>query len=84
MVLIALAMIVFYTLIGASKAGPTSAMVYFRNFTSPLFAVLVGLDLGRTWGFKTVGTTFIFSVGTVNRFEHRRISLPARLLCLGE
>jgi hypothetical protein len=62
LVLAALAMTVLYSLLGASKAGPTSAMVYFRNFTAPLFAVLIGLDLGRTWGFKTVATAFIFSV----------------------
>jgi hypothetical protein len=62
LVLATLAMTVLYSLIGAGKAGPTSAMVYFRNFTAPLFAVLVGLDLGRNWGFKTVASAFIFSV----------------------
>ena len=62
LVLAALAMTVLYSLLGASKAGPTSAMVYFRNFTSPLLAVLVGLDLGRTWSFRTVATAFISSV----------------------
>ena len=62
LVLAALAMTVLYSLIGAGKAGPTSAMVYFRNFTAPMFAVLVGLDLGRSWGFKTVASAFIFSV----------------------
>jgi hypothetical protein len=62
LVLAALAMTALYSLIGAGKAGPTSALVYFRNFTSPLFAILVGLDLGRTWGFKTIASTFIFSV----------------------
>ena len=62
LVLLALAMTTVYTAIGAAKAGPTSALVYFRTFTSPLFAVIVGLDLGRAWGFKTIATAFIFSV----------------------
>ncbi len=54
-VLIALAATSFYTLIGAAKEGLTSAMVYFREFTSPAFAVLVGLDVGRRWGYRAVG-----------------------------
>lgn len=54
-VLVALAATAFYTLIGAAKEGLTSAMVYFREFTSPAFAVLVGLDVGRRWGYRTVG-----------------------------
>ncbi|HJS83962.1 MAG TPA: hypothetical protein VJ779_00700 [Acetobacteraceae bacterium] len=54
-VLIALAATAFYTLIGAAKEGLTSAMVYFREFTSPAFAILVGLDVGRRWGYRTVG-----------------------------
>jgi hypothetical protein len=62
LVLLALAMATVYTAIVTAKAGPTSAITYFRAFTSPLFAVLVGLDLGRTWGFKTIATAFIFSV----------------------
>jgi hypothetical protein len=61
LVLAALAMLAFYTLFGATKAGMTSALVYFRNFASPLFAILVGLDIGRTWGFKTVGVAFLLS-----------------------
>jgi hypothetical protein len=61
-VLAALVMTVFYSLLGAVKAGPTSAAIYFRNFTSPLFAVLVGLDLGRIWGYRTIGPVFMYSV----------------------
>jgi hypothetical protein len=59
--LAAMGMVTFYSLIGASKAGPTSALIYFREFGALLLAILVGLDLGRVWGFKTVGLAFIFS-----------------------
>jgi hypothetical protein len=60
-VLIALGAAAFYTLIGAAKEGPTSALVYFREFTSPAFAVLVGLDVGRKWGYRTVGLCLLVS-----------------------
>ncbi len=60
-VLIALAAAALYTLIGAAKEGPTSALVYFREFTSPAFAVLVGLDVGRKWGYRTIGLCLLVS-----------------------
>lgn len=62
LVLAALAMVVLYSMWGAAKAGPTSAAIYFRTYSTSLFAVLVGLDLGRVWGFRTLGSAFLFSV----------------------
>lgn len=56
LVLAALGVTGIYTALGASAAGTTSALIYFRAFTSPLFAVFVGLNLGRSWSFKTIGS----------------------------
>ena len=62
LILAALAMLVLYSVIGTAKAGPTSAAIYFRFFATSLFAALVGLDLGRAWGLRTLGSAFIFSM----------------------
>lgn len=59
--LVALSLAFIYTVIGMVRSTPQSAMVYFREFTSPLLAVFVGLDVGRTWGYKTVATCFVTS-----------------------
>ncbi len=59
--LLALALAVIYLGIGAARSGPTSALIYFRQYTGPLLAALVGLDVGRVWGFRTVGMGFVYS-----------------------
>ena len=55
-----------YAAVGAVRAGPTSAAVYFREFIGPTCAVVVGLDVGRIWGFRTVTigllTSVVFSI----------------------
>jgi hypothetical protein len=55
-----------YAALGAVRAGPTSAAVYFREFVGPTCAVVVGLDVGRIWGFRTVTigllTSVVFSI----------------------
>jgi hypothetical protein len=60
-ILIALIVMALYTLVGVAKEGLTSALVYFREFTSPAFAVLIGLDVGRKWGYRSVGLCFLVS-----------------------
>ncbi len=59
--LVAFGILILYTGIGAIKAGPTSAIVYFREFASPLLAGIVGIELGRVWGFRTVGVCLLYS-----------------------
>jgi hypothetical protein len=77
LVLLALAMAALYSIVGAAKAGPTSALVYFRNFMAPLLGVFVGLDIGRTWGFKTLGTVFLLSIGLAILIGIVEYTIPA-------
>jgi hypothetical protein len=56
----ALAMVVAYSVLGMTKAGLTSAAIYFREFSSPLLALLIGLDLGRTYHIRTVGLGYLY------------------------
>jgi hypothetical protein len=51
-----------YAVLGTLRAGPTSAAVYFREFIGPACAVVVGLDVGRAWGFRTVAIGLLISV----------------------
>jgi hypothetical protein len=39
----------------------TSALVYLREFSAPLLAVVIGIDVGRTWSFRTIGLCFLSS-----------------------
>lgn len=58
---IAVGVALAYTAYGAVVAAPTSAVVGFRNATAILFAVVIGLDIGDTWGYRTVATCFLAS-----------------------
>ncbi len=60
-VCIAIAVALAYTAYGALTAAPTAAVVGFRNATVILFAVIIGLDIGDTWGYRTVATCFLAS-----------------------
>ncbi len=44
--LIAIGVALAYTALGAVTAGPTAAVVGFRNATAILFAIIIGLDIG--------------------------------------
>jgi hypothetical protein len=59
--LTAMVALILYTALGAIKAGPTSAMVYFREFASPLLGGIVGIEIGRVWPFRSVGLSFMYS-----------------------
>lgn len=61
-VMLAIVVAVAYTLFGSMKAGFVSASTYFRNTTAMLFAVIVGLDLGRIYGYRTIAMAFLVSV----------------------
>lgn len=50
-----------YAFYGMTKAGLGPAAVYFREATSLVFAVLIGLDVGRVWGYRTIGHAFVIS-----------------------
>jgi hypothetical protein len=58
-VCVVVAVMVAYTVLGAVQSGPTSAIISFRNAASGLLALLVGLDVGRRWGYRTIGTGFL-------------------------
>jgi len=50
-----------YAAFGTMRSGPTSAAIYFREFIGPVCAVVVGLDVGRAWGFRTAATGLLIS-----------------------
>jgi len=62
--IIALAVIVAYACYGVVRSSPTSAVIYFRSDAAMLLALIVGLDVGRNWCYRTVGIIFISSFGT--------------------
>jgi hypothetical protein len=61
-VLVSLVIIAAYTVLGALASTPASAIVYFRNTSVALFALLIGLDIGRTYGYRTVAASMMISV----------------------
>lgn len=60
-VCIAVIVALAYTAYGAVAAGPTPAVVGFRNATAILFAMIIGLDIGDRWSYRTVATCFLAS-----------------------
>lgn len=60
-VAIAIVVALLYLALGAATAGPTPAVVSFRNATAMLFAVIIGLDIGDRWGYRTIATCFVAS-----------------------
>jgi hypothetical protein len=61
-IIVAVAAAIFYAALGSLRAGPTSAAVYFREFIGPACGVVVGLDVGRAWGFRTIAIGLLTSV----------------------
>lgn len=58
----AIGVALLYTALGVAKGEATSAAVYFRATTAMLLALVVGLDVGRVWGYRTVTTGFLVSL----------------------
>ena len=58
----ALAVALAYTVLGTASAGATAAAVGFRNATSMLLAIVIGLEAGDRWGYRTVATTIALSM----------------------
>ena len=61
-VVVAVIAATIYWGVGAMKEGVTSATIYFRDDTALVFGVLVGLDVGRIYGYRTVALGFLVSV----------------------
>ncbi len=57
-----LAVVVLYTAYGVHGSSVPSALAYFRNTSAMLLMLLVGLDLGRSWGYRTLASIFMISV----------------------
>ena len=51
-----------YAMLGAVVAGPTPAAVGFRNATALLLAILIGLEIGRQWRYRTVAACLAVSM----------------------
>jgi hypothetical protein len=65
-----------YAALGAVRAGPTSAAVYFREFIGPACAVVVGLDVGRIWGFRTVAIGLLTSTALSVLVALTEVTIP--------
>lgn len=61
LVLLAIGVAMAYAALGAVVAGPIPAVLGFRNATALLFAIILGLDIGSRWGYRTVATCFLVS-----------------------
>ena len=66
-----------YALIGLAKVGGSSAAVYFREATSLVLAVPIGLDVGRIWGYRTVAIGFLASAALSVAVSAVEIATPA-------
>ena len=73
---IAMFLAIGYGGLGTLKEGPTSAAIYFREFMGPVFAMVVGLDVARVWGFKTVVTGFLVSAATTIIIALVELTIP--------
>jgi len=80
--LIAIGVALVYTALGAIVAGPTAAVVGFRNATAVLFAIIIGLDIGDRWGYRTIATCFLVSGALGVFLSLIEISDPAWYLSL--
>ncbi len=80
--LIAIGIALAYTALGAVTAGPTAAVVGFRNATAILFAIIIGLDIGDRWGYRTIATCFLVSGALGIFLSLVEISDPAWYLSL--
>jgi hypothetical protein len=67
-----------YGVYGMTKVGLTPAAVYFRAATALVLAVPIGLDVGRVWGYKTVGTGFLVSAALSIAVSLVEIAAPAQ------
>jgi hypothetical protein len=77
MVKLALILAAVYALYGMTKVGFTPAAVYFRASTALVLAVPIGLDVGRVWGYKTVGAGFLASATLSIAITLVEIAAPA-------
>ncbi len=59
--MLALILATCYAIFGALRAGPVSATIYYRETTTLVLAALVGLDVGRVWGYRTIAIGFLAS-----------------------
>lgn len=59
---VAIAVMLAYTAYGVLKSSPGSAITYLRNSSAMLLALLVGLDLGRRWSYRTFAIIFLVSI----------------------
>ncbi|MCB4821354.1 hypothetical protein [Roseicella aerolata] len=62
LVCLALLVTLAYAALGAARSSAMSAAVYFRVTVSMLLALLVGLDVGRVFGYRTVATGFLVAL----------------------
>jgi hypothetical protein len=74
---LALLMACIYAVYGMTKAGITPTAVYFREATSLVLAVPIGLDVGRVWGYRTVSTGFLVSAALSIAISLVEIAAPA-------
>lgn len=74
---IALVVTLAYTIYGATKSSPASSLAYLRNTSAMLLALLVGLDLGRLWSYRTFATIFLVSILFGVAIDVAEIAMPS-------
>ena len=55
--------IVAYTVLGAARSSPGSAIPYFRSSSIALVGLLIGWDVGRSAGYRSVALCYLVSLG---------------------
>jgi hypothetical protein len=75
-IVVAIGLAAIYWAIGAAKEGITSASIYFRATTAMIFAVLVGLDLGRIYSYRTIAIGFLVSVALSLALDVAEVAAP--------
>lgn len=75
-VMVAVMVACIYALLGAMKESPLAASTYFRNTTAMVFAVIVGLDVGRIYSYRTVGIVFLVSAALSVALGYVEVSVP--------
>ncbi|MFC4166925.1 hypothetical protein [Teichococcus aestuarii] len=73
----AIALSTAYAAYGALLSSPASAAVYLRAATGMLLMLLVGLDAGRVWGFRSLAIGYLVSLAAGLGYSALEVADPA-------
>ena len=75
-ILVAVLVATVYAFLGAMKESPVAASTYFRNTTAMVFAVIVGLDVGRIYSYRTVAIVFLVTAALSITLGYVEVAAP--------